>query len=53
LGHVEAIKRNWGRVLEWPRGSARIGVSNFESKVVRGSTVVAELLQGMAVSRGA
>jgi hypothetical protein len=33
-GHVEAIKRDWGRVLGRPRGGARIGVSNFESEVV-------------------
>jgi hypothetical protein len=41
----------WRRVLGWPRGSARIGVSNFESKVVRDGTVVAELLRAMATSR--
>jgi hypothetical protein len=41
----------WRRVLGWPRGSAWIGVSNFESKVVRDGTVVAELLRAMATSR--
>jgi hypothetical protein len=41
----------WRSVLGWQGGSAWVGVSNFESKVVRDGTVVAEPLRATATSR--